>query len=427
MSAKTKTMLADRIQKNRRALWDWHLAHAKKAPPPFYCSIDLRDSGDKIVPVDSNLFPAGFNNICPEDQRAAPPIVRAQIDSIVSSNPKKLLILPESHTSNLNYIENLYYLSQILSNAGYEVKVGWVSPLPEGVAAPLQLKSATDKIIEAWPIKISGKELSIEGFTPDLIILNNDFSGGYPEMLDPVAQPIIPSHRLGWHTRKKSTHFTHYNELAAEFAAIIDIDPWLIQIDTVSVDNVNFGEEQGIDQVALAAQGVFERTQAAYDRHGIKKKPFVFIKNNAGTYGMGIMVVRSIDEIKNMNRRTKNKMSVGKNRQQIQSVAIQEGVPTATLVDRLAAEPVIYLSGCELIGGFLRTNSERNDEDNLNSQGMVFRKLCMSDLRKPEDDAADDENKNEPVLELVYGSIARISALAAGRELLASEASAKRG
>lgn len=425
MSAKTKKMLAERIQKHRRALWDWHLSHAKKAPPPFYCSIDLRDSGDKIVPVDSNLYPAGFNNICPEDLRAAPPILRAQIDSLVKKETQKILILPESHTTNLNYIENLYYLSLILKNAGYDVRVGWYNPLPEGVIAPLQLKSTTDKVIEAWPIKIENQELFIEGFVPDLIILNNDFSGGYPDNLDQVRQPILPSHKLGWHTRKKSTHFTHYNELAAEFAKIIDIDPWLIQIDTVSVDHVNFNEEQGIDQVAEAAKGVFERTQLAYDRHSIKKKPFVFIKNNSGTYGMGIMVVRSVDEIKSMNRRTKNKMSVGKNKQQIQSVAIQEGVPKATLVDRLAAEPVIYLSGCELIGGFLRTNSERNDEDNLNSQGMVFRKLCMSDLRKPEDDPADDESKSEPVLELVYGSIARISALAAGRELLAAEAPRK--
>jgi glutamate--cysteine ligase len=87
------------------------------------------------------------------------------------------------------------------------------------------------------------------------------------------------------------------------------------------------------------------------------------------------------------------------------------------LVDRLAAEPVIYLFGCQLIGGFLRTNTEKGVEDNLNSQGMVFKKLCMSDLRTPETDTLEDELKEEPILELVYGSIARISALATGMEL----------
>jgi glutamate--cysteine ligase len=423
MISKTKKMIATRIQKNRRALWDWHLAHARQAPPPFYCSIDLRDSGHKIVPVDSNLYPAGFNNICPEDLRAAPPVIRAQIDGTLSriggsSDAKRILIIPESHTSNTYYIENLYYLSQLITNAGYDIKVGWYSEMPAGSPASIQLRSATDKLIDAWPIRIEGGKISVDGFVPDLVILNNDFSGGYPIPLDEVSQPILPSHTLGWHTRKKSEHFVHYNELAAEFAKIIDIDPWFIQIDSQEVDQVNFNEEQGIDKVAAVTRGVLERTQAAYDRHGIAQKPFAFIKNNSGTYGMGIMVVHSADEVLSMNRRTKNKMSVGKNRQQIHSVVVQEGVPTATLVDRLAAEPVIYLCGTELIGGFLRTNSEKNAEENLNSQGMVFRKLCMSDLRSPDTDA-DEDLKAEPLMELVYGSIARISALATGRELLA--------
>src|SRR5689334_2380625 len=102
-------LLAAGITKNRRKLWDWHMEHARKSPPPFYCSVDLRDSGHKIVPVDSNLYPAGFNNICPEDMRSAPPIVRAQIDALAShwkrETPRKILILPESHTQNKYYIE----------------------------------------------------------------------------------------------------------------------------------------------------------------------------------------------------------------------------------------------------------------------------------------------------------------------------------
>ena len=100
------------------------------------------------------------------------------------------------------------------------------------------------------------------------------------------------------------------------------------------------------------------------------------------------------------------------------------------LLNRLAAEPVIYLLGCELIGGFLRTNTEKGDEENLNSQGMIFKKLCMSDLRSPARPEGPDgdlgppeeaaEKADQPVLELVYGSIARISALATGKEIAAS-------
>ncbi|MGK5081901.1 glutamate--cysteine ligase [Bdellovibrionota bacterium FG-1] len=427
--SRTKKQLAEGIRKNRRKIWEWHMEQIRHAPPPIYCSIDLRDSGHKIVPVDSNLYPAGFNNICPEDQRTAPPIFKAQVEAIFGrmnrAIPQRILILPESHTSNLFYLENLHSLSELVKNAGFDVRLGWYGPLPSSHSlSPLgsiQLVSETQKHLEAWPISIHDGILSAGDFTPEMILLNNDFSSGYPKDLDAVTQPILPSHTLGWHSRKKTDHFRHYNELVGEFAAIVGIDPWLIQVDTEEVSPVRFNDDDGVEQVAQAVDRILLRTQKSYDVHSITQKPFVFVKNNSGTYGMGIMVVHSGDEIRHMNRRTKNKMSVGKNRSEIVSVAIQEGIPTATLVDRLAAEPVIYLSGGELIGGFLRTNTDRGIEDNLNSQGMVFRKLCMSDLREfEEDDPAsgpEHPSQEEPLLELIYGAIARISALAAGREL----------
>ncbi len=422
MISGTKQLLAKKIQMKRRELWDWHMECARKAPPPFYCSIDLRDSGHKIVPVDSNLYPAGFNNICPEDLRVAPLSFRAQVDSILSlrgrSQAKKILILPESHTQNTYYIENLYYLNQIVESAGFETKIGWYSPSLEDLKTPITLRSFTDKELTAFPLQISGGVASAGDFVPDLILLNNDFSSGYPKPLDAVVQPIVPSHTLGWHSRKKSEHFRYYNKLAEEFARILEIDPWLIQIDTEEVGPVNFNENKGTEEVAQVVERILERTRQAYIEHHVNREPFVFVKNNSGTYGMGIMVAHSAEDLRNMNRRTKTKMSTGKNRLPIDSVVVQEGVPTATLVDRLAAEPVIYLFGTQLIGGFLRTNTEKSDEDNLNSQGMVFKKLCMSDLRTPDQEIAQDEDlKDEPILELVYGSIARISALATGMEL----------
>jgi len=418
-------LLAEQIRTNRRTLWDWHLACARKNPPPFYCSIDLRNSGHKIVPVDSNLYPAGFNNICPEDRRAATSIFRAQIEAISTQfdrpTPNRILILPESHTKNSYYIENLFYLNQIIQEAGFETCIGWYGQLPEVHSNPVHLVSFTEKTLKAFPIIIDEKGLLSAGdFTPDLILLNNDFSSGYPKPLDTVKQPIIPSHALGWHSRKKSEHFNYYNQLAAEFASILKIDPWLIQIDTQEVAPVNFNENQGTEAVALVVDQMISRTRAAYTQHHIKREPFVFVKNNAGTYGMGILVAHSGEEVLQLNRREKNKMSMGKNHSPIGSVVVQEGVPTATVVDRLAAEPVIYLFGCQLIGGFLRTNTQKGDEDNLNSQGMVFKKLCMSELRTPEQDTQYEdleELKEEPILELVYGSIARISALATGIEL----------
>jgi glutamate--cysteine ligase len=423
----TKRLLVEGIHRHRKELFDWQMEYARKYAPPFYCSVDLRDSGHKIVPVDSNLFPAGFNNICPEDQRTAPPIIRAQLDAMAARRGldsfRRVLVIPESHTSNAWYIENLHYLTQLLGEAGFETRLGWYGGLPESAAPAggVELTSATGKRLRAQPLRLEGDSIGVDGFTPDLVILNNDFSSGYPQAFDAVKAPIVPSHALGWHTRRKSEHFQHYNRLAAEFAKIVEIDPWLISIDTEEVGGVNFNEEKGIDEVAQSVERILARTRAAYDAHKVKQEPFVFVKNNSGTYGMGIMVVKSADEVRSMNRRAKNKMSVGKNKLAIESICVQEGIPTATIVDRLAAEPVIYCVGHELIGGFLRASTEKGVEDNLNSQGMVFRKLCMSDLRQTDAELegpdAGQDIKDEPVLELVYGSIARISALATGLEL----------
>ncbi|HAR43803.1 MAG TPA: glutamate--cysteine ligase [Bdellovibrionales bacterium] len=423
-----KPFLAKKILTHLQEIQEWNARQLTTAPPPFYCSVDLRDSGYKIVPVDCNIYPAGFNNICPQDVRTASSVFRVHLDRLFPAGrrPSRILVLPESHTQNRHYIENLYHLSEIIREAGLECRIGWFGTEPQ--ESPVQLISESNKLLKAYPIRVTEGVLSAGEFTPDLILLNNDFSGGYPALLDKVRQPIVPSHVLGWHTRKKGEHFHHYNALATEFARIIDVDPWLFQILTQEVDHVDFNENEGLDRVIDSAERVLSATRKAFETHEINRKPFVFVKNSSGTYGMGIMVIHSVDELKTMNRRTRNKMSVGKNKHPIHSVVIQEGVPTATLVNRLPAEPVIYLFGDELVGGFLRTHTQRGVEENLNTPGMVFRKLCMSDLRHPQafEGAFSEESQDkDPILELVYGTVARISAFAAGRELVRLQELAK--
>ena len=41
----------------------WLRAQWQEHTPPFYSSCDLRNSGFKLAPVDTNLFPGGFNNL----------------------------------------------------------------------------------------------------------------------------------------------------------------------------------------------------------------------------------------------------------------------------------------------------------------------------------------------------------------------------
>ena len=61
-----------RIERWFRLQWQEHT-------PPFYGSVDLRNAGFKLAPVDTNLYPGGFNNLSAE---ALPLAVQAAMSAI---------------------------------------------------------------------------------------------------------------------------------------------------------------------------------------------------------------------------------------------------------------------------------------------------------------------------------------------------------
>src|SRR3989338_7687398 len=101
----------------------WFCEEWKKTPAPVYGSIDLRNAGFKLAPIDMNLFPAGFNNLNPNFLSYA---IAAAKKNILQQMPtvKRILVLPENHTRNLFYWENIKTLRNILENAGFEVRLG---------------------------------------------------------------------------------------------------------------------------------------------------------------------------------------------------------------------------------------------------------------------------------------------------------------
>ncbi len=410
-----KNEIAKAVVLHHKAIERWFESKFADFPAPFYCSVDIRDSGDKIAPIDCNLFPAGFNNICEIDLEHAGPIFRNGILRLAASQrlavPEKIGILPENHTENRFYLENLFFLASILDRAGFETRILRLEDLP----APLHLSTASEKPLIEHPLRIkNGFATTDEGWTPDWLVLNADFSGGYPALLDSLSQPKLPSHKLGWHSRKKSTHFSYYNELASEFATLAGLDPWSIRVESESVAGVNFSDGTGMDRVTEVSKRMLDSIEGEYRARGIDRKPALFIKNDSGTYGIGVMVIHSADELATLNRRTRNKMSVGKNKSVIDRVILQEGIATAMVTDGSTSEPVIYMMGESLIGGFIRANRERDEMDNLNSPGMFFKKLCFKDLS----DCLETRNFEEiPAFEAAYGVIAKLSALAAAMEI----------
>jgi glutamate--cysteine ligase len=178
---------------------------------------------------------------------------------------------------------------------------------------------------------------------------------------------------------------------------------------------VNFHERAGEECLAANIDTLLYRMRAKYKEYGIESEPFVIVKADAGTYGMGIMTVKDASEVKNLNRKQRNKMAVVKEGMAVTEVIIQEGVPTFERVDEGTAEPVVYMIDRYVVGGFYRVNTARGIDENLNAPGMTFKPLafetgcCLPDAQLGPD--------APPNRFYAYGVIARLAMLAASLEL----------
>ena len=397
-----------RIEQWMRSQW---LDHT----PPFYTSVDLRNAGFKLAPVDTNLFPGGFNNLNPA---FLPLCVQAAMAAIEKICPeaKNLLLVPENHTRNLFYLQNVARLAYILHHAGLNVRVG--SLLPE-ITAPTTLDLPDGQKLVLEPLRRTGpggRRLGLDGFDPCAILLNNDLSAGVPHLLQDLhEQYLIPPLHAGWHARRKSQHFTAYSEVANGFAEAIGIDPWLINPDFGVCGQIDFHERTGEECLAANVDTVLFRIRAKYKEYGVTEDPFVIVKADAGTYGMGIMTVKDAAEVKNLNRKQRNKMAVGKEGTQVSEVIIQEGVHSFETVNEGVAEPVVYMIDRYVVGGFYRVNTSRARNENLNAPGMSFTPLAFDVACYLPDPGSEPDSP--PNRFYAYGVVARLAMIAAALEL----------
>jgi glutamate--cysteine ligase len=375
----------------------WFRNQWLKYPAPFYSSVDIRNSGFKISPVDTNLFPAGFNNLNKDFESLYVTAVKHSLDSL-KTKIEKILIIPESHTRNIHYLESLNYLSLLIKKSGYDVKVSKPG-------------------IDENKFKNTNSILEYDGFIPDAILLNNDLSSGIPDFLNNIKQIVLPSKNIGWTRRSKSDHFKYYSDVCTNFSKLLKIDPWLIEPEFRNCGEINFKTKQGEDCLIYHAEKLFSIITEKYKMYDIEEKPYIIIKADAGTYGMGVISVNSIDQIKNLNRKQRNKMSSTKGTVKPDSVILQEGVFSFEEIKNTnsVAEPVIYSFSNFLIGGFYRAHDNKANNENLNSPGMIFHPIPLNDICiSPDISLPVDSQINKYY---VYGVIARLAILAAAKEI----------
>jgi glutamate--cysteine ligase len=382
---------------------------------PFYASVDLRNSGFKLAPVDTNLFPGGFNNLNPEFLPLCVHAMQSAVEKICPE-ARGVLLIPENHTRNLFYLQNVAQIVMILKLAGMRVRIG--SLLPE-ITAATQIQLPNGSTLTLEPLVRRANRLGLADFDPCVVLLNNDLSGGVPDILKNLEQAVFPPLSAGWYTRRKSQHFAAYDRIAGEFAKLLDIDSWLINPYFATCDQVNFQERVGEECLAAQVDVVLQKIRVKYAEYGVKHDPFVIVKADAGTYGMGIMTVKDAREIIGLNRKQRNKMAVVKEGLAVSDVLIQEGVYTFEQINEAVAEPVIYMIDHYVVGGFYRVHTTRGVDENLNTAGMHFEPLAFKACcTMPNPDCEPDDTPNRFY---AYGVVARLALLAAALEIEAAE------
>ena len=413
--------LEQRILDSMPAIERWFRLEWMEHTPPIYTSVDIRNAGFKLAPVDTNLFPGGWNNLTPAMLPLAVQAAQAAIEKICPE-AKNLLIIPENHTRNTFYLTNVAQLQRIFSMAGLNVRLGSINP---------DIKEATDfalpngETITLEPVVRGKRRLGLKDFDPCTILLNNDLSAGAPGILEELhEQFLLPPLHAGWSVRRKSTHFQSYEEVAKRFGKMLGIDPWLINPMFNQCGEVNFAEGTGLECLRSNVDALLTKIKRKYKEYGINEKPFVVVKADNGTYGMGIMTVRDVSDLDQLNRKTRNKMSVIKDGQEVSDVIIQEGVITHERMNDAVAEPVVYMMDRYVVGGFYRVHAERGVDENLNAPGASFVPLAFEEsahLPQP----GVKPGASVPNRFYMYGVIGRLAMLAASYELEATDPEAE--
>lgn len=397
MNCFTRNELHKKILNRIDPICHWFKEKSSQTRFPIYSSYDVRDAGYKVANVDANIYPAGFNNICPTDKESAIEIMTSYLNDNYGSKTQKIALITEEHTHNPYYWDNVYTIKSLLESAGRQVRVGFAKSLPESI----HLKSANgfDIVAESG---MASDPLFTE-FKPDLIINNNDFSEAHEEWARDIKVLQNPPRELGWYQRKKSNYFKFYNQLAHEFTDIAQIDPMLFEVKTEYFPKFDIAEEESKKHLADVVDQMIASLAKEYEKRGWQQKPFVFVKNNAGTYGLAVIKVEAGHEVMEWSYKSRKKMKAAKGGREVEEVIIQEGIPSIVEKDGVVAEPVIYMLGSSLAGGFLRTHGEKSSTESLNSPGAIYKRLCVSDLSiRPEGCP----------MENVYGWTSKLGALA---------------
>jgi glutamate--cysteine ligase len=412
--------LEQRILESTPVIERWFRLEWMEHTPPFYSSVDVRNAGFKLAPVDTNLYPGGWNHLTPEMMPLAVQAAMAAIEKICPE-AKNLLLVPENSTDSF-YLSNLAQLQRIFFQAGLNVRLGSLS---NDIKAPTTFDLPGGDSVTLEPIQRSKRRLGLKHFDPCTILLNNDLSAGAPGILEDLhEQYLLPPLHAGWGVRRKSNHFKAYEEVAKRFGKLLGMDPWLITPMFNQCGEVNFADDKGLECLRSNTDALLNKIRRKYKDYGINEKPFVVIKADSGSDGRGIVTVRDAKDIDALSAPMRERLITLKEGESVTEVLIQEGVLTNERINAAVAEPVVYMMDRYVVGGFYRVHAQRSTDENLKAPGSSFVPLPFeqsAQLPQP----GIKPGASVPNRFYMYGVIGRLAMLSAAYELEATDPEAE--
>ncbi|RYF67019.1 MAG: glutamate--cysteine ligase, partial [Comamonadaceae bacterium] len=341
--------LEQRVLEGTPAIERWFRLEWMEHTPPFYTSVDVRNAGFKLAPVDTNFFPRGWHNLTQPMLPLAVQAAQAAIEKICPE-ARNLLIVPDNKLKTTSYYNNLAQLARIFRMAGLNVKVGSIDP---AIKSAKKIELPSGELLTLEPVVRTKRRLGIKNFDPCTILLNSDLAAGTPGILEELhEQYLLPPLHAGWSVRRKSNHFHSYEEVSKRFGKLLGIDPWLIQPIWAKAEDVDLNRGTGTDRLAAQVDLVLAKVRRKYKEYGINEKPFVIVKADNGASAMPILTVRDAKEFEALVASLKGK---GESEGDI-DVLVQEGVRTSERVNDGVAEPVVYMMDRYVVGGFYRVH-----------------------------------------------------------------------
>ncbi len=393
----------------------WFRLEWMEHTPPLYCSVDIRNAGFKLAPVDTNLYPDGWHNLSPDVLPLAVQAAQAAIEKICPE-AHNLLIVPENGKLSSFYLASLQRLHEIFRMAGLNVRFGSIDP---AITRSSQIKLPNGETLTLEPAQRTRYRLGLKHFDPCTILLNNDLSAGAPGILEDLHdQYLLPPLQAGWTIRRKSRHFQCYEEVSKRFGKLIGVDPWLINPLFTSCGELDIHEPGSAECLRSNVDALLAKVRRKYKEYGISEKPFAVIKADQGTRGMGIMTVRDVRDLDQLGRKpARGKAGAAVPRGE---VIIQEGVLTNERIHDAVAEPVVYMIDRYVVGGFYRVHAERGVDENLSAPGARFVPLAFAGSAQLPRPGAKGE-ASAPNRFYMYGVIGRLAMVAASYELEATD------